>query len=494
MEEDNSEQRVSYSKIKEKGIIECDVTRFKSWIGKDRVLRKMYIEFKQEKIPFIDIISKSTIVSSVIKGDFERNILVGEFDIIGHAKYYVDIKFGNQKIAEKIEMKNGHLEVSTELMSGKYNVTIFEEDEDDTGFGDMNLYTIGEVSCELLNPYDLQGKSIQLLNVKKGKGSIFNLPLSCNYKITRLYSEIGDLPNIYWGRMIVESSEGSKLNSFMVNVEFCDMDKLKYVYISFYRDEELSEFLYDYDKGSIVKDEIFALPPSVKYRRYEPLYKEDEYVYSIMFIDYDVSEHLQGNNQGKVVNLNKSANTIEKDSMAILVEDLKLSDELKHCLKRSNIANVMDICNLGYEGLHGIRHIKPINIRELQNRLRQFKIEIPHCANQRLNQPSNNNNEKIINTEQVVKVSVTESEEKNIIENHIEVFAEQNRNILDTPLSESGLHPLIYNKLKMVGLSHVRDIKVLVEGKGIKGLNSIQLINASMKSEIIDVLRKFGII
>lgn len=280
--EDKDETYVDYIKLKEKGFFECDVTRFKSWFNRDYLKQTIYFEDSSSHIPFLDVITRSYVVSNIIRGDFNNNVIIGEFDIIGQANYYADIEYDGVKISEKSLLKNGVFKVQSKLISGEYKISLYEDEEDDTGFGEENYLLLGEYFCDLINPNNLEGKSLFIQNIKKGEGSRFYLSLKYNYRVENLMP-IDDGFHLYTGNMIVEDSYGKIINSSPINMEFYDLNKIRFAYVTFQSYGENLEFLYDNVSQAIVKEEKKGLPPAVKYRRYEPMYPE-EYVYLVSFI------------------------------------------------------------------------------------------------------------------------------------------------------------------------------------------------------------------
>ena len=63
------------------------MNRFKSWFGREHTARKIYVSLPGDEKPrlFQQVVTKSLLVSALLKGDFEKNKLVGEFDIVGNS-------------------------------------------------------------------------------------------------------------------------------------------------------------------------------------------------------------------------------------------------------------------------------------------------------------------------------------------------------------------------------------------------------------------------
>lgn len=278
------DQSTLYDKNKTLGYFDCDVTRIKSWFNKDIACRTLSIELDSKRIEFLSIITRSVVVSHLIKGYFETNELEVEFDIIGKAKYYADVIFKTNTLADKIPLVDGAVRIPSTLISGEYTVKLFEDEVDDSGFGE-SYYLLGEYTSKLINPKDLVGRNVHIKHVKRSETSQAIMPLTCGYIITKLQKLKGEV-NKYEGKMTVEGDYGKILNQFMSIIEFYDLNKLKYAKVTFpdnkYNDEE--PFLYDNVKGYLVKEERKNLPTAERYRRYDVLYPE-EFVFEVKFIN-----------------------------------------------------------------------------------------------------------------------------------------------------------------------------------------------------------------
>jgi DNA-directed RNA polymerase alpha subunit len=62
------------------------------------------------------------------------------------------------------------------------------------------------------------------------------------------------------------------------------------------------------------------------------------------------------------------------------------------------------------------------------------------------------------------------------------------KDILDTRIEECGFRSMTYNCLKKSGIKTLRDLKVFVEYKGIKGLYHIEKLNGHMRDEVKDLI------
>lgn len=162
-------------------------------------------------------------------------------------------------------------------------------------------YEIGTVDTELLNPEDLNGMSIKLMQIHKKDDNSSFLPLKkYEYTVVDLKS-IED--NTYSGKMVV-SVKTEVFATFSVIIEFYDRGDLQKSYITFEDEDEYTEFLYDEYKKIIVKKEDNSITRSQAYRRYKFSLYPDDYVFEVMFIerpenaDSDVDDGIYNNLNG----------------------------------------------------------------------------------------------------------------------------------------------------------------------------------------------------
>lgn len=272
-------QSVAYTKFTSTGIFECDITRFKSWLGREKKIRTILINLGNKDYEFLNVITRSYVTDRMIKADFINQRLIGEFDIVGNSNYYVDILLNGDIVVEKEPIIDGKISINNPLLSGRYKIIIFEEEDDGTGFGFEYLYMF-EFNQELINPYDLTGKKIELKFIKNLE-AIFKIPFKEKYFINNLNLINPKDRHNYIGRL-EKISDNTKASDIPVKITFNDLNNLKYVYISFLEDDEYIAFLFDEFKKRIVTYEEEGLRSSVRYRRYTVIY-DDEYTFGIEF-------------------------------------------------------------------------------------------------------------------------------------------------------------------------------------------------------------------
>lgn len=280
-DENNSDsQMVKCMKLKSEGLFICDTTRFKSWFGREKIIRSVYIDLPKNRTEFIRVITRSVIASQILTTDSNYEKLIGKLDIIGNSNYYVDVRNleTGELLAEKLPVIDGEFVIEGIIGSGKYKISVFEDEEDDTGFGISNYLPVGDYEHNLVNPYDLQGKNIAIKYIKKGESSLFIIQPSCQYIVRNLKHIDNNDRHNYTGTLVTNTIYGSKTICNAVNVNIPDLNKLQFIYLTYYDGYDYIEFLFDTYRKFIVKEEEKGLTRAVRYRRYESLYPE-EYVY-----------------------------------------------------------------------------------------------------------------------------------------------------------------------------------------------------------------------
>lgn len=410
------EQTVAYEKLKAKGFFECDTTRFKSWFGREKIIRSVFLDLPGKRTEFMRVITQSIVEVRILKGNLEAGVLIGEFDIIGNANYYVDVMIPATKkiLAEKLPLIDGKFEIAASLGSGLYKVSVFEDEKDDTGFGLVNYIPIGEFEHDLINPSDLRGKSIALKYIKKIGNNMSRMSFNCKYYIHDLKRSNDDIHN-YQGTLLIDSPFGKSPIAYAVNVCINDLNKLQEVCLTFYDGYDFLELLYDTYRKFLVKEEEKGLRRAVRYRRYESIYPED-YVYVVEFIREISSKSILEKPAGDFIEmLNISGKSVEeicrgqKDLELLTAEELtveqvnNLTDNQKilsiqqeaqtdffdtalseiglsmivvNYLKRANVFTIRDIVEKGIKKLSSVQGLNKKMCKEIIDKLYSLGISL----------------------------------------------------------------------------------------------------------------------
>ena len=200
--------------------------------------------------------------------------------------------------------------------------------------------------------------------------------LSYNKIITnnQEYVKIDDrYDSIYRGLLTIKTYGESSPICFWVKVEYADINKPQDICLTFFDGYDYLEFLYDYTRRIIVKNEEKGLSRAVKYRRYEPLYS-DEYYFSAEFTndipnnyklpsDFSLPEIAASKDLGEEISIKK------KEDNNTYLSEVGLSSLVLNCLKKSNIYTVEDVINKDVKKLGHIRGLNKKMHKELMDRL-----------------------------------------------------------------------------------------------------------------------------
>jgi hypothetical protein len=281
--------RLEFSSRSQNDIVECDITRIHSWLGRDTVKKTISLELEETvEIPFLEVITRSVVASKYLEGDYDNSLLKGEINIIGYSDYFADIYLEDELIVCKQPIINEKFVVEADVRSGVYKVVIFESEPDTSGFGNGALQQIDTFETKLLNPKDLAGISFQIERIiKLQKENAFVREFKRSYSVHNIKrnSDIGSCTYVGELREHTES-DLRLLKTQQVIIEFYNANKLNQIYMWLYDEEydELQELLYNNVLNHLCKEEGKSLSKAEAYRRYESIYDQD-YYYEISFID-----------------------------------------------------------------------------------------------------------------------------------------------------------------------------------------------------------------
>lgn len=285
-DDEDTEHVKSFTKSAEKSLFECDLNTFKSWFGRDVAQRKLFISVPDfgQPVCFLEVFTKSIVVSGVLTENYDEGTIDGTFDIVGKADYYLDLIYKNEKIADKAPIVNGQAKVKTKLRSGTYTAVIYESEEDEFGFDDAVYYEIGTRKLELINPRDLSGKSIRILSLRTADETQSELRLKRIYELFNL-TTMDDLEgHLYSGIMRVRNDMGEGKGVFRAYLEIPNLNELTKGYITFDDDGDSVEFFFDEERRILAREPQEGLTKAASYRRYNKSLYPGDYVYEYEFV------------------------------------------------------------------------------------------------------------------------------------------------------------------------------------------------------------------
>ena len=274
--DDQSEQHVVVCDKRSDGVFVLDLTRFHSWITRDKIAHSISMRLGSSFYEFAKVFARSFVISCDLSADYVSEELTCSGEFIGRSDYYVDITHlqTGVKIVDKGHISDGEFKLATRLRNGDYQVDYYETEEDDDDFFDEVSYLpIHSFKKHLINHNDLSGNHIRMLSYRPKMHSLIHTRFAHTLWITNLeYLE----SQTYEGHM--KTQEGEEL---LVKVVFENSKDLRYFDLYFWDDydETFVEFLFDNEKKIIVREEEPGLRPSVRYRRYKVLFDSDYMFY-----------------------------------------------------------------------------------------------------------------------------------------------------------------------------------------------------------------------
>lgn len=277
-DDDDDIQAVSAEKRAD-GVYSVDMTRFMSWITRDRISHNVLIKVGSKEYPFATVYAKSYVVNCDVAADYENGILTCSGEIFGRSDYYIDIIHMNtgRVIADKQRFVGNSFSVSDKLSSGDYRIEIFEAEDDDSGFDELTYYSIFECTKKLINRSDLSGHYLHIRKFRPASGSYLFTDFSREYWVTDF--EKAD-KGIYEG-LLLENGDQTGIN---VQVEFTDSNNLRYFHVSFWDDydEAYIDFIFDAESKALVREEVGGLSAGRRYRRYKMLFRDEVIFYGTL--------------------------------------------------------------------------------------------------------------------------------------------------------------------------------------------------------------------
>lgn len=273
--DDESEQHVIACEKRGDGVFVLDLTRFHSWITRDRVAHRINMRLGQTNYEFARVYARSFVTSCDLLADYQAGCLICSGQIIGKGDYFVDITHlqAEQIIVEKGRISDGKYQLATRLKNGEYLVDFYETEDDDDLFDEISYLPIHSFKKHLINPNDLSDNCVRVMSFKPMYYSNIHTKLAVPLWITNL-ELIG--PHSYEGHM--KDAAGT---DYLVKIEFSKEKDFRYFNLYYWDeyDEAYLDFLFDTESMTLVKEEEPSLRPSVRYRRYKILYDTDFYFY-----------------------------------------------------------------------------------------------------------------------------------------------------------------------------------------------------------------------
>lgn len=280
---DDTDRSITYKRNQGDMSIRCDIRRFKSYFSGGDTIKTIRAVFCGEEFELLRILTRSVLISASIVGSFDQGVLSVEASIAGKGDYCFDLYRESRVVFEKVPLKSGKGSVAFDSVRAEYRAVFYEMDEDESGFELTDYTQIGEITQEVIDPYDMNGRVLKLIQIARNTESTSLLQLSYKYFIQDLRQSEHD-PSAYNGTMVVVG-KGRALAAFPVKVYFEDVLAPSKAYFYLYDDygDEI-DFLYDTKHHAIVQEASESITRRESYRIYT-LLDINEYSYQVAFTE-----------------------------------------------------------------------------------------------------------------------------------------------------------------------------------------------------------------
>ena len=184
--EDN--YQASFGRLKGSDTIVCDMTKVKSWLGREDAIRPLRADFGDGRFIFMLIATKCIMDKCELKDNVANNTFTITGHVVGIANVFIDLYREEEKIADKVELTTKGAVIPAELKDGTYTAVFFEQDDDDDEFefGEVLLQEFDRKAFKYTNKYNLTGKRITIKYISEieRKGSIF---APSKYELSKSY-------------------------------------------------------------------------------------------------------------------------------------------------------------------------------------------------------------------------------------------------------------------------------------------------------------------
>ncbi len=278
------------------GTFECDLTKLRSYIGpfnSRKMVSVIKLTDEEKKYDFLTVINHSHLAGVELIADAENNKIIGDFDVLGKGVYFADILFDGSYICEKAPLdKNRRISIDAVITSGEYEVILFEGEDDEDSFDEINYHEVGRFNKNLRNPADITGErlSIKSLTLVRNNETVGNVALSTRY---RNYIKINGKMDrhTYEGMLITAFHDKGIIETKGVRITIPDLTRTNAVLVDF-TDEygDTDYLLYDsYAEVVASPERSETYSKHERYRRFDRiLWTEDDdehYVWNVEFTE-----------------------------------------------------------------------------------------------------------------------------------------------------------------------------------------------------------------
>ncbi|OLR58525.1 hypothetical protein BHF70_02150 [Anaerostipes sp. 494a] len=264
-------------------LFECDLTKLKTYLDKNKMMQTITMVCQGNEYDVLRIVMRSFLKSALLEVDYEKDCVLGTFDIIGKGEYYVDILCEKELLVEKRYIDGNAIELNIPIRSAMYMVRVYEIEGDEFSF-DEEYTLIGENTVKLVDPKELEGTCIRLNSIILANNQDQHLELSYEYMFFVKKRVSG---HKYLGMMVELFHKNNIKNASVVMIDIPNLNVATCMTIVFVdnKDGDEYEFLYDSYSKRIVENENPRYSKSEAYRRYEHVLYSDAYLWNVQFIE-----------------------------------------------------------------------------------------------------------------------------------------------------------------------------------------------------------------
>lgn len=380
-------------KVKDTDYFSFPLSNLKSWLDYTYTLRKFNIALNGVSHPLFRVICKSIVLKANISGDYDTDTIHGYFEIAGDGEYSVKVERDGCIIGQDIPLENGEFELDTEILGGKYTVTVYEIFEDESGF-DSDSVKIGEFVLNLVNLSDLEGNIIYIKSFQDCEKKYQARELSNDYVVKDLrligkfdkardlnvmglwrldFDDEDEMKNcLFYSGTLVHVEQNNYYVDFPVLLLFYSRYDVNKVIILREYDGEYLELLYDIKTHCLVKDES-GLDRRQRRERLKTL--EDDRYDCIIEVQPE-TEKIRKMKEIKEVKTFKSINiAAPRSSTGTPIEELHFSQRTYTILKRARLDTLESLAAKTLKEMYKVRNLGRTCVEEIERTLLKYNLK-----------------------------------------------------------------------------------------------------------------------
>lgn len=367
-DDEDSENRRITAEFGADGIYTLDLTRFRSWLTRDIMKNDILLKLGGEEYKFATVYTKSLVVSYDVNADYEEGTLTWVSDIIGKAEYYLDVTHlgTGAVLVEKGHLQSGQLVVQDSLRSGRYRFTLYEAEEDDSGFDDPVFEELLCVEQQLVNRNNVSGQVLKVRSFKSAHGSNLYTEFQKEYFVTEL-EKIEK--NVYAGQLLTNGED----SGLKVEITFLKESDLRFFHMTAWHEgEELFvDLLFDRNHLTLELDQAPGLRASESYRRYRELVLGEYVYFGTLYDCLPTTNCTSDPTRG-----HQTAENVYEENRAIPVERMGLSNRSCHVLLCAGIRCAGDIQQLTTDQWYRIRNMGKHSMHEIAAVMKELGLTV----------------------------------------------------------------------------------------------------------------------